>query len=71
MYCALFLQPPGLLAAYLGIHLAGGVMVPVNAQYPQAELRHIFEARAFACVLPMQGDGQSSSVCAEILPNWR
>src|SRR5918995_242172 len=33
---------PDLLAAYLGTHLAGGVVVPVNTQYRRGELRHIF-----------------------------
>jgi acyl-CoA synthetase (AMP-forming)/AMP-acid ligase II len=32
---------PNLLAAYLGKHLAGGVVVPVNTQYWKRELRHI------------------------------
>jgi malonyl-CoA/methylmalonyl-CoA synthetase len=31
------------LAAYLGTHLAGGVVVPVNTAYQQAELQHIFD----------------------------
>jgi malonyl-CoA/methylmalonyl-CoA synthetase len=40
---ALFLgNCPDLLAAYLGTHLAGGVVVPVNTQYRKVELRHIF-----------------------------
>ena len=40
---ALFLgNCPDFLAAYLGTHLAGGVVVPVNTQYRQAELLHIF-----------------------------
>ena len=40
---ALFLgNHPDLLAAYLGTHLAGGVVVPVNAQYRRGDLRHIF-----------------------------
>jgi malonyl-CoA/methylmalonyl-CoA synthetase len=40
---ALFLgNHPDLLAAYLGTHLAGGVVVPVNTQYRRGELRHIF-----------------------------
>jgi malonyl-CoA/methylmalonyl-CoA synthetase len=33
---------PDFLAAYLGTHLAGGVVVPVNTQYRRMELRHIF-----------------------------
>jgi malonyl-CoA/methylmalonyl-CoA synthetase len=41
---ALFLgNSPDFLAAYLGIHLAGGVVVPVNTQYRRGELRHIYE----------------------------
>src|ERR687886_2206745 len=41
---ALFLgNSPDFLAAYLGTHLAGGVVVPVNTQYRHGELRHIFE----------------------------
>jgi malonyl-CoA/methylmalonyl-CoA synthetase len=40
---ALFLgNHPDFLAAYLGTHLAGGVVVPVNTQYRRAELQHIF-----------------------------
>ena len=40
---ALFLgNHPDLLAAYVGTHLAGGVVVPVNSQYRRGELRHIF-----------------------------
>src|SRR5919112_5169887 len=40
---ALFLgNHPDLLAAYVGTHLAGGVIVPVNTQYRRGELRHIF-----------------------------
>jgi malonyl-CoA/methylmalonyl-CoA synthetase len=41
---ALFLgNCPDFLAAYLGTHLAGGVVVPVNTQYRRAELRHSFD----------------------------
>jgi malonyl-CoA/methylmalonyl-CoA synthetase len=40
---ALFLgNHPDLLAAYVGTHLAGGVIVPVNTQYRRGELSHIF-----------------------------
>jgi malonyl-CoA/methylmalonyl-CoA synthetase len=40
---ALFLgNHPDLLAAYVGTHLAGGVVVPVNTQYRKGELTHIF-----------------------------
>lgn len=41
---ALFLgNSPDFLAAYLGAHLAGAVVVPVNTAYKRTELRHIFE----------------------------
>ena len=41
---ALFLgNSPDFLAAYLGTHLAGAVVVPVNTAYKRAELGHIFE----------------------------
>jgi len=41
---ALFLgNHPDFLAAYLGTHLAGCVVVPVNTQYRRGELRHIFD----------------------------
>src|SRR5829696_7306053 len=40
---ALFLgNHPDLLVAYLGTHLVGGVVVPVNTEYRKGELRHIF-----------------------------
>ena len=39
---ALFMgTSPDFLAAYLGTHLAGGIVVLVNSQYRQVELRHI------------------------------
>jgi malonyl-CoA/methylmalonyl-CoA synthetase len=42
---------PDFLVAYLGTHLAGGVVVPVNTQYRKVELRHIFEdARVRLCL---------------------
>jgi acyl-CoA synthetase (AMP-forming)/AMP-acid ligase II len=41
---ALFLgNSPDFLVAYLGTHLTSGVVVPVNIQYRQAELSHIFD----------------------------
>src|SRR5918998_2272715 len=40
---ALFLgNHPDFLAAYVGTHLAGGVIVPVNTHYRKRELTHIF-----------------------------
>ncbi len=49
---ALFLgNSPDYLAAYLGAHLAGGVLVPVNTQYRRVELEHIFgDAGARLCL---------------------
>jgi malonyl-CoA/methylmalonyl-CoA synthetase len=49
---ALFLgNCPDFLAAYLGTHLAGGVVVPVNTQYRKTELRHILgDAGARVCL---------------------
>src|SRR5215469_14359104 len=39
---ALFLEnSPAFVVAYLGVHLAGGIVVLVNAQYREVELRHI------------------------------
>ena len=41
---ALFLgNGPDFLAAYLGTHLAGAVVVPVNTAYKRTELGHIFD----------------------------
>src|SRR5215218_2851915 len=56
---ALFLgNHPDFLAAYLGTHLAGGVVVPVNTQYRKVELRHIFGDAAVRVCLT-DGNGRS------------
>lgn len=49
---ALFLEnSPSFLAAYLGIYLSGGIVVLVNTQYRQVELRHILnDASVRICV---------------------
>src|SRR5919112_6681276 len=49
---ALFLgNHPDLVAAYVGTHLAGGVVVPVNTQYRRGELTHILgDARVRLCL---------------------
>src|SRR5579884_2386623 len=49
---ALFLENcPSFVAAYLGIYLAGGIVVLVNTQYRQVELRHILgDAGVRLCV---------------------
>src|ERR671933_1689350 len=53
---ALFLgNSPDFLAAYLGTHLAGGVIVPVNTAYRRTELRHIFDD-AGVRLSPTDGD---------------
>ena len=54
---ALFLgNHPDFLAAYLGAHLAGGVVVPVNKSYQRTELRHIFnDAGVRLCVTDGEG----------------
>ncbi len=42
---------PAFLTTYLGIHLAGGIVVLVNTQYRQVELRHILsDAGVRLCV---------------------
>jgi malonyl-CoA/methylmalonyl-CoA synthetase len=54
---ALFLgNHPDFLTSYLGTHLAGGVVVPVNKGYRRTELRHIFEdAGVRLCVTDGEG----------------
>lgn len=49
---ALFLEnSPTFLAVYLGVHLARGIVVLVNTQYRQVELRHILsDAGVRVCV---------------------
>ena len=49
---ALFLDnSPTFIAAYLGLHMAGGIVVLVNTQYRQVELRHILgDSGARLCV---------------------
>jgi malonyl-CoA/methylmalonyl-CoA synthetase len=54
---ALYLQnSPAFLAAYLGTHLAGGIVVLVNTQYRQVELRHLLgDSEARVCVADAGG----------------
>ncbi len=53
---ALFLgNSPDFLAAYLGTHLAGAVIVPVNTAYKRTELRHIFDD-AVICLCLTDGE---------------
>jgi malonyl-CoA/methylmalonyl-CoA synthetase len=53
---ALFLEnSPAFLAAYLGTQLAGAIIVLVNTQYRQTELRHILgDAGVRLCVTDME-----------------
>ncbi|HKS69384.1 MAG TPA: AMP-binding protein, partial [Ktedonobacterales bacterium] len=54
---ALFLgNCPEFVTAYLGTHLAGGIVVLVNAQYREVELRHIMtDAGVRLCVTGAAG----------------
>ena len=54
---ALFLENcPEFVVAYLGVHLAGGIVVLVNAQYRQVELSHILaDSGARLCVTTVAG----------------
>src|SRR5918999_5912649 len=65
---ALFLgNHPDFLAAYLGTHLAGGVVVPVNKGYRRAELRHIFDdAGVRLCVTDAEGRPELERVRGEL-----
>jgi malonyl-CoA/methylmalonyl-CoA synthetase len=65
---ALFLgNSPDFLAAYLGTHLAGGVVVPVNTQYRRVELRHIFDdAGVRLCFTDGQQRPELERVCGDV-----
>lgn len=54
---AIFLDNcPEFVVAYLGIQLAGGIVVLVNAQYRQVELRHIMtDADVHLCITDQTG----------------
>jgi malonyl-CoA/methylmalonyl-CoA synthetase len=54
---ALFLENSlAFVVAYLGVHLAGGIVVLVNAQYREVELRHIMsDSGARICVTSPAG----------------
>ncbi len=66
---ALFLENcPDFLTAYLGIHLARGVVVPVNIQYRQVELRHIFDDAGVRICLTDVECGQELERVREDLP---
>jgi malonyl-CoA/methylmalonyl-CoA synthetase len=65
---ALFLgNCPDYLAAYLGTHLAGGVIVPVSSQYRWVELRHILgDASARMCLTDREGRQALEGVRGEL-----
>src|SRR5215207_649083 len=65
---ALFLgNHPDFLAAYLGAHLAGAVVVPVNRSYRRAELRHIFgDAGVRLCVTDGEGGPELERVRGDL-----
>ncbi|HEV2121150.1 MAG TPA: AMP-binding protein, partial [Chloroflexota bacterium] len=65
---ALFLEnSPDFLAAYLGTHLAGGIVVLVNTQYRQVELRHILaDSGARLCVTDAARLSELEQVAADL-----
>jgi malonyl-CoA/methylmalonyl-CoA synthetase len=65
---ALFLEnSPTFVAAYLGVHLAGGIVVLVNTQYRQVELRHILgDSGARLCITDGAGLPELERVAAEL-----
>ncbi len=66
---ALFLENcPDFLAAYLGVSLAGGVVVLVNTQYRQVELRHILsDAGVRLCITDRERLAELNRVRADLL----
>lgn len=64
---ALFLEnSPLFLAAYLGTQLAGGIVVLINTQYRQMELRHILSDSAARCCIT---DAARHSELQRVLPD--
>ncbi len=65
---ALFLEnSPAFVAAYLGIYLAGGIVVLVNTQYRQVELRHILnDAGVRFCITDPSRCGELSRVLSDL-----
>jgi malonyl-CoA/methylmalonyl-CoA synthetase len=66
---ALFLEnSPTFVAAYLGIQLAGGIVVLVNTQYRQVELRHILQDAGVRLVITdPAGRAEIERVAAELV----
>jgi malonyl-CoA/methylmalonyl-CoA synthetase len=65
---ALFLEnSPTFLASYLGVHLAGAIVVLVNTQYRQTELRHLLaDADVRVCVTDAARRPELARVTAEL-----
>lgn len=65
---ALFLgNSPAFLAAYLGIHLAHGIVVLVNIQYRRVELQHILsDSGARICITDPERSSQLAPVRADL-----
>ncbi|HLG51533.1 MAG TPA: acyl-CoA synthetase [Chloroflexota bacterium] len=65
---ALFLaNSPAFAAAYLGIQLAGGIVVLVNTQYRQVELRHILgDAGVRLCITDAERKPELARVAADL-----
>src|SRR6478672_10433799 len=65
---ALFLENcPDFLASYLGVWLAGGVVVLVNTQYRQVELRHILsDAGVRLCITDRERLAELDRVRADL-----
>jgi malonyl-CoA/methylmalonyl-CoA synthetase len=66
---ALFLEnSPAFVAAYLGVHMAGGIVVLVNTQYRQVELRHILaDAGVLLCVTDQPRRAELSRVVGDLI----
>src|SRR5438093_7949466 len=66
---ALFLEnSPSFVAAYLGVHLAGGIVVLVNTQYRQVELRHILaDAGVVLCLTDRPRRAELARVAADLV----
>jgi malonyl-CoA/methylmalonyl-CoA synthetase len=65
---ALFLENcPEFIIAYFGTHLAGGVVVLVNTQYRQVELRHLLsDSSARLAVTDIQGGAELDRLHADL-----
>ena len=66
---ALFMENcPDFVAAYLGVHLAGGIVVLINTQYRQVELRHILnDAGVILCITDEERREELVRVAADLV----